>query len=58
MQLVMNWAMETTLTRSPVTLLPIVEEAYGTTKVTVRQSAWNAQFIIEMDEMTDIWGLV
>jgi hypothetical protein len=26
-------------------------------KVTVRQSAWNAQFIIEMDEMTDIWGL-
>jgi hypothetical protein len=24
-------------------------------KVTVRQSAWNAQFIIEMDEMTDIW---
>ena len=26
-------------------------------KVTVRQSAWNAQFIIEMDEMTDIWSL-
>jgi hypothetical protein len=26
-------------------------------KVTIRQSAWNAQFIIEMGEMTDIWGL-
>ena len=26
-------------------------------KVTVKQSAWNAQFIIEMDEMTDIWSL-
>ena len=26
-------------------------------KLTVRQSAWNAQFIIEMDEMTDIWSL-
>ena len=30
---------------------------WDATKVTVRQSAWNAQFIIEMDEMTDIWGL-
>ena len=26
-------------------------------KLTIRQSAWNAQFILEMDEMTDIWGL-
>ena len=26
-------------------------------KITIRQSAWNAQFIIEMGEMTDIWGL-
>jgi len=26
-------------------------------KLTIRQSAWNAQFIIEMGEMTDIWGL-
>lgn len=25
--------------------------------LTIRQSAWNAQFIIEMGEMTDIWGL-
>ena len=25
--------------------------------VIIRQSAWNAQFIIEMGEMTDIWGL-
>ena len=25
--------------------------------VTIRQSAWNAQFIIGMGEMTDIWGL-
>ena len=30
---------------------------WDATKVTVRQSAWNAQFIIEMDDMTDIWGL-
>ena len=26
-------------------------------KLTIRQSAWNAQFILEMDEMTDIWSL-
>ena len=26
-------------------------------KLTIRQSAWNAQFILEMGEMTDIWGL-
>ena len=26
-------------------------------KITVRQSAWNAQFILEMEEMTDIWSL-
>jgi len=25
--------------------------------LTIRQSAWNAQFIIEMGEMTDIWSL-
>ncbi|CAI8245825.1 MAG: Uncharacterised protein [Methanobacteriota archaeon] len=30
---------------------------WDATKVTIRQSAWNAQFIIEMGEMTDIWGL-
>ena len=30
---------------------------WDATKLTVRQSAWNAQFILEMDEMTDIWGL-
>ena len=26
-------------------------------KLTIRQSAWNAQFILEVGEMTDIWGL-
>ena len=26
-------------------------------KLTIRQSSWNAQFILEMGEMTDIWGL-
>ena len=30
---------------------------WDATKLTVRQSAWNAQFILEMNEMTDIWGL-
>lgn len=26
-------------------------------RLTIRQSAWNAQFILEVGEMTDIWGL-
>ena len=26
-------------------------------QLTIRQSAWNAQFILEVGEMTDIWGL-
>ena len=26
-------------------------------KLTIKQSAWNAQFILQMGEMTDIWGL-
>jgi len=30
---------------------------WDATHLTVRQSAWNAQFILTMDEMTDIWGL-
>ena len=30
---------------------------WDATHLTVRQSAWNAQFILTMSEMTDIWGL-
>jgi hypothetical protein len=30
---------------------------WDATHLTVRQSAWNAQFILTMNEMTDIWGL-
>ena len=40
-----------------MTLLPIAVAALGRQESHGGQSAWNAQFIIEMDEMTDIWGL-
>jgi hypothetical protein len=30
---------------------------WDATHLTIRQSAWNAQFILTMSEMTDIWGL-
>ncbi|MDP6200089.1 MAG: glucodextranase DOMON-like domain-containing protein, partial [Candidatus Poseidonia sp.] len=30
---------------------------WDATHLTVRQSSWNAQFILTMSEMTDIWGL-
>ena len=47
----------TSIRSQPTSTPPTVEGSWDATHLTVRQSAWNAQFVLTMSEMTDIWGL-